>query len=138
MEEGKLLEVRMQLEREEQILIIWQKNEIEQVLQTISFNMSWNKRSSSNRYNSFSGHAFIVGCLSGKIIAGTVTTKNCRFYFSHEIKRNEPPLHNFPKSYTGLSKVMEVDAELSLYQRFILNPIRKCLFKILFQMMIQQ
>ena len=94
MEKGKILEVRIQLESEKKRLDTWQDNETIQVSLTISFDMGWNKISYGNRYNSLSGHPFIVGCLSGKIIAGTVTTKNCRLCFTHKIKGNEPLTHD--------------------------------------------
>ena len=48
-EEGKLCEVRMQLESEDKNIESWRQSETEQVKLTISFDMGWNKRRSVNR-----------------------------------------------------------------------------------------
>ena len=45
---------------------------------SISFDMGWNKRSSGNRYDSLSGHALAIGCLSNKILNVVVSSKVCR------------------------------------------------------------
>ena len=93
----------------------WEESETDQVNITVSFDMGWNKRSSGNRYNSLSDHAFSIGCLSQKIITTIVTAKQCRTCSLYEIKGIEPPEQNCPKNYTGSSKAMEVDAALSIY-----------------------
>ena len=82
MEEGKLLEFRMQLENEKKRLNTWQEYEIEQISLNISFDMGRNKRISDNHYDSLFGHDVMVGCLSGRSIAGTVTTKIVDFFHS--------------------------------------------------------
>ena len=42
---------------------------------SVSFGMSWNKGSSNNRYDYFSGHILMIGCLFENIIAGVVISK---------------------------------------------------------------
>ena len=39
---------------------------------SVSFDMSWNKRSSGNRYDSILGHILMIGCLFENIIVGLV------------------------------------------------------------------
>ena len=85
---------------------------------TVSFDIGWNKRSSGNKYDSLSDHAFYIDCLSQQIICAIVTAKQCHIYSLNELKGIEPPEHNCPKHYTGSSKAMEVDAALTIYEEF--------------------
>ena len=41
---------------------------------TLSYDMGWSKRSSGNTYNSLSGHGFLIGCFSKKIVDAQVTS----------------------------------------------------------------
>ena len=40
--------------------------EIQQIGIAVSYDMGWNKRSTSKVYDSLSGHGFIIGCLTKK------------------------------------------------------------------------
>ena len=85
------------------------------VLLTVSFNMGWQKRSSGNRSDSLSGHAFMVGARTKKIIQCVVSSKMCRKCLDAE-KTNEDPIpHKCPRNYSGSSKAMEADAALEAY-----------------------
>ena len=44
----------------------------------VSYDMGWQKCSTGHRYDSMSGHGFIIGCRSGKIIGLDVKGKNVR------------------------------------------------------------
>ena len=44
---------------------------------TVSYDMGWNKRSSGRRYDSLSGHAFVIGVYTRLIIACVVFSKKC-------------------------------------------------------------
>ena len=44
---------------------------------TVTYDMGWNKRSSGHIYNSLSGHAFIIGAFTCRIIACAVFSKKC-------------------------------------------------------------
>ena len=44
---------------------------------TVSFDMGWNKRSSGHKYDSISGHAFIIGVYTRRIIDYVVFSKSC-------------------------------------------------------------
>ena len=45
---------------------------------TVTYNMGWQKRSSGRRYDSSSGHAFIIGSRSNVIIGMVLYLKTCR------------------------------------------------------------
>ena len=81
---------------------------------TTSYDMGWNKRSSGNRYDSLSGFAFLIGCLSRKIILAQVTSKACSVCTAAEGKGSTPPVHECPMNYHGSSKGMEAEGALSL------------------------
>jgi len=83
---------------------------------TVSFDMGWNKRSSGNRYDSLSGHALAIGCLSNKILNVVVSSKICRLCSIARENGEEPPEHVCPQNYEGSSKAMEADAALTLYK----------------------
>ena len=82
---------------------------------TLSFDMGWSKRSSGNRYDSLSGHAFLLGGHSKKIVSAQVTSRQCSTCSSAASKGVEPREHECPKNYHGSSKAMEADAALSLF-----------------------
>ena len=48
-----------------------------QVGLTVLYDMGWNKHSSGHIYNSLSGHAFIIGAFTRRIIACAVFIKKC-------------------------------------------------------------
>ena len=75
MEEAKVFEVSMQLDSETKDYEEWRQNTNEKVNLTVSFDMGWSKRSSGHRYDSLSGHAFMVGCRSDMIVSAIVTAK---------------------------------------------------------------
>ena len=76
MKEGRLLEVKKQLELEKKECEKWKESKTDQVKFTFSFDIGWNKKSSGNRYNSLSSHVFMVDCNSQKIITMTITANS--------------------------------------------------------------
>ena len=125
MKEGRTLEVKEQLKVDGREYNDWLNNEKEQVKLTVSFDMGWNKRSSGNRYDSLSGHAFYIGCLTQQIICAIVTAKQCRICSLNELKGIEPPEHNCPRNYLGSSKGMEPDAGLTIYEELFYDSHKK-------------
>ena len=73
---------------------------------TLSFDMGWSKRSSGNRYDSLSGHAFLLGCHTKKILFAQVTSKNCTTCTAAASKGIKAPKHECPKNYHGSSKAI--------------------------------
>ena len=56
---------------------------------TVSYDMGWNKRSSGHIYNSLSGHAFIIGAHTRRIIDCVVFSKKCDIYSKRMNKLTE-------------------------------------------------
>ena len=111
-------EIRLTLEKEGKNYDEWKNKKIEEreiVELTVSYDMGWQKRSSGNRYDSLSGHAFMVGAESRKIIHCVVTSKMCATCLSAELKGTMAQEHLCPKNYTGSSKAMESDAAVESY-----------------------
>ena len=80
--------------------------------------MGWMKRSSRSRYDALSGHAFLLGGYSKKIIIeGIVTAKQCSVCSAAEAKGEEATDHECPRNYRGSSKAMEADSALHLVQK---------------------
>jgi len=101
-------------------------------LLTCSFDMGWQKYAAGSIYNSPSGHAFLVGTLTGKIICHTVYCKEGCSSCEKKWKKNgiskeaaskdEQPGklpfiekdHCCPRNYNGTSKSMEARSALSM------------------------
>ena len=82
-----------------------------------SYDMGWNKRSSGHRYDSMSGHAFLIGCLCKKIVAAQITSKKCNVCAKSVSKGKESPPHECPLNHEGSSKSMEADSALKIVRR---------------------
>ena len=83
---------------------------------TVSFDMGWQKRSSGSRYDSLSGHAFMIGARTKLIIQCIVSSKMCATCLDAEDADTLPKPHSCPRNYTGSSKAMEPDAALAAYE----------------------
>ena len=80
----------------------------EEVSLIVMYDMGWNKRSSGNKYDSISGHGFVLGGNSKKIINYRCMSKCCRICALSK-KGKEVP-HECPKNHEGSSKSMETEA----------------------------
>jgi hypothetical protein len=87
----------------------------------VSFDMGWQKRSSGRSYDSRSGHAFLIGCHTQKVISQIIYSKNCRICAAHnkktkKTKQQTPCLpHRCPNNYNEKSsKGMESDAAVAM------------------------
>ena len=89
-------------------------NQRPQVLLTVSFDMGWQKRSSGNRYDSLSGHAFMIGARTKNIIQCNVSSKLCMTCYHAERLNKTPRTHHCPKNYYASSKAIEADTALTL------------------------
>ena len=86
--------------------------------------MDWQKRLSGRRYDSSSGHAFIIGERSNGIIGMVLYSKACRKCYAAENRGEEAEEHEFPKKFKGSSNNMEASAILKMvedafYNRFL-------------------
>ena len=78
--------------------------------------MGWQQRSSRNKYNSVSGHAFCIGGFTKKILDYRVKSKVCNvcnraIRYKKPIKEHVCPTKNH---VTGSSKAMEPDAGVEM------------------------
>ena len=82
--------------------------------------MGWQQKGSGRRRNSKSGHAFVVGMLTRKIIAKSLCSKSCGFCKSwhtrHPADEEEPPQHECFINHDGSSGSMEPKAVLDMYK----------------------
>ena len=72
---------------------------------TVIYDMGWQKRSSGRRYDSSSGHAFIIVGISKVIIVMVLYSKACRNCDSVDKRGEEIEKHEFPKKYEGNLKL---------------------------------
>ena len=83
------------------------KRIITQIKLTASFDMGWQKRATGRVYDSLSGHGYMVGCSTGKVISMGVLCKKCSTCRANNKKGIEPPLHACPVNHSGSSGGME-------------------------------
>ena len=88
---------------------------------TAFFDMGWQQRQCGNKYNSNSGHAFLVGVATKKIIGLTIFCKKCAMCTYHENKNTTPPFHYCPRNHFGSSKSMESLSAVQLLQMMYEN-----------------
>ena len=74
------------------------------------YDMGWNKRSSGNKYDSISGHGFLLGGNLRKILNYRIMSKSCTKCAIAERMKQEPIEHECPKNHQGSSKSMECEA----------------------------
>ena len=86
--------------------------------------MGWQKRSSGRRYDSSSGHAFIIGGRSKGVIGMALHSKAWQKCDSAEKILEEAEEHECPKNFEGRSKIMEDSAILKMVEDAFYN----CLF----------
>ena len=81
----------------------------------VSYDMGWQKRSSGHKYDSPSGHGFLVGCRTRKVIGHVIYSKWCRICQLSERKETVAPEHQCPRNYLEKSsKSMEADGAVEL------------------------
>ena len=85
--------------------------------------MGWQKISSGRRYDSSSGHAFIIRARSKGIIGMVLYSKACRKYDSAENRGEEAEEHECPKNFEGSSKSMEASAVLKMVENAFCNSL---------------
>ena len=79
-----------------------------------SYDMGWNKRSTGRVYDSLSGHAFLIGCRSGKVISFGVRAKKCAKCSRSKRLGTSPVSHFCTINHEGSSGSMEAKPALSL------------------------
>ena len=74
---------------------------------TVSYDMGWQKRAGGRVYDSLSGHAYMIGCATGKVINMGVLCKKCSTCRTFNKQNREPPLHSCPINHENSSGSME-------------------------------
>jgi putative lipoic acid-binding regulatory protein len=75
---------------------------------TVSYNMGWNKRSSGRKYDSISGHGFLMGGHTKNNIHHRCLSKCCSKCAKES--KDKAPEHKCHKNHDGSSKSMETEA----------------------------
>ena len=83
--------------------------------------MGWQKISYGRRYDSSSGHAFIIGARSKGVIKMVLYSKACRKFYAAEKRREEAEEHECPKNFEGSSKSMESSEILKMVEDAFYN-----------------
>ena len=82
--------------------------------------MGWQQKGSGRKRNSKSGHAFVIGMRSRKVIAKALCSKACGFckswYTQNAADGDEPPQHECFINHDGSSGSMEPKAVLEMYE----------------------
>ena len=81
--------------------------------------MGWNQKGSGRKRNSKSGHAFIIGMRTRRIIAKALCSKGCGFCKSWHCRHSAdeaPPEHECFINHDGSSGSMEPKAILEMYE----------------------
>lgn len=89
---------------------------------TVSYDMGWNKRSSGNKYDSISGHDFIMGGFTKKVLNHRCLSKCCSLCDNKRWK-NLRNLHNMnaQRITKGLQKVWSVKLFIRLLKSLSTN-----------------
>ena len=108
--------------------MLLEPKEREDVGIVVSFDMGWQKRSSGNTYNSNSGHAFMIGAKTRKVIGMTLKSKICSVCNAFRNSRaSEIRNHDCVRNYENSSKAMEADSCLELVE-FIFDTYNGSVF----------
>ena len=83
--------------------------------------MGWHKRPSGWRYDSSSGHTFIIGGRSKGIIGMVLYSKAFRKCGAADKIGEETEEHYFPKNFEGSSKIMEASAIMKMVEDVFYN-----------------
>ena len=75
---------------------------------TVSYDMGWSKRSTGKVYDSLSGHGYLVGTRTGKVVRMGVLSKKCSICSAHNRTNNTAvPPHSCMINHDGSSGSME-------------------------------
>ena len=125
MKEGREEEVRTTIG--EELYQKYKKGELKpaEVKLVVMYDMGWNKRSSGNKYDSISGHGFLLGGNTRKVINYRCMSKYCRKCFLAERTKKKVD-HECPKNHIGSSKSMECEAIFRMVKDAFFNHGYTC------------
>ena len=82
----------------------------------VAYDMGWQKKSSGRRYDSLSGHCFLFGLETKKIIGMKIFSKVCSIC-DNKKRKGPPPQHECPKNWEGSSGAMEPQGTLGSFDK---------------------
>ena len=83
----------------------------------VSADMGWQKRSSGRKYDSPSGHMFLVGSSTNNIIDYEIKCVSCAICNSAKRRGQDPRPHHCQKNFDGHAKAMEATSAAELITR---------------------
>jgi hypothetical protein len=102
-----------------------QNDEIPTIPIAVSYDMGWQKRSGGRVYDSLSGHGFIIGCRTGKVVGMGVRKKKCKICSKYNRDEIEIPPHNCQVNHEGSSGSMEAGLALDSIKELIEKSKKK-------------
>eukprot|EP00957_Ditylum_brightwellii_P127231 9700844-Ditylum_brightwellii.AAC.1 len=81
---------------------------------TVLFDMGWQTKGTEKNYNSLSGHSFMVGTCTRKVLSCLVKSKMCKICNLWESKELPAPVYVCVRNYKGNSKGIEATMVLEL------------------------
>ena len=84
--------------------------------------MAWQRRNGG--HSSSTGHGAVMGAFTGKILDCDTRCKLCRVCDSAAKKGKNPKTHNCRKNHVALSKSMEPDVTVDLFQRAVQSKVK--------------
>ncbi|CAC5374155.1 unnamed protein product [Mytilus coruscus] len=79
-----------------------------------SFDAGWQKRGTGWNYDSDTGHASMIGTMTGKVIDFSHRSRNCKVCEYHMGRKETVPSHDCSINWQGTSKGMEPDMALEM------------------------
>ncbi|CAC5388280.1 unnamed protein product [Mytilus coruscus] len=79
-----------------------------------SFDAGWQKRGTGWNYDSNTGHASMIGTMTGKVIDFSHRSRNCKVCEYHMGRKETVPSHDCSINWQGTSKGMEPDMALEM------------------------
>ena len=125
-EEALQDEIKYTPEHNNQSYVDWcalsdKEKNMNKVKLTVTYDMGWQKRSSDRRYDSSSGHAFIIGVRIKGIVGMVLYSKACLKCNAAENIVEKSEEHEGPKNSEGISKIMEGSAIMNMVEDAFYN-----------------
>ena len=80
----------------------------------ISYDMGWQKRSTGKVYDSISGHGYLIGCRTGKILGMQVRQTKCKKFQARNSNGTPAATHDCMVNWDGGSGAMEAAVAMDL------------------------
>jgi len=89
-------------------------DEVKKIGITVSYDMGWQKRSTGRVYDSISGHGYLIGCRTGKILGMQVRQTKCKKCQAQNSNGTPAATHDCMVNWDGDSGAMEAAVAMDL------------------------